>query len=254
LVSTQLGVQRGRATLSALKQMPMPIWELSVSALDAWASLYDRLVSASENALAGDGDPMPGLFEQHNGTNADEPLPALLDRANDAVYDALELKPRERSLVEDLVAIRLELNDGKLGRLAVEPPKAVHLKRYGKRLKAELDDFVGDTLPKRHNVEVVHDNYTGMIHVALVRAAGSNDIPVYKASNEIAAELERTRRRLRRQHAQWVYFDRNLQLFEGAHTFIFKPMQRFQWTESQAMRDASEIIAKTLGAAGGKSD
>ncbi|HSZ54640.1 MAG TPA: hypothetical protein VK797_03210, partial [Tepidisphaeraceae bacterium] len=57
---------------------------------------------------------------------------------------------------------------------------------------------------------------------------------------------ERTRQRLRREHAQWVYFDRNLQVFEPRHAYLLKPMQRFHWTESQAMSDAAEIISKTM--------
>jgi hypothetical protein len=53
---------------------------------------------------------------------------------------------------------------------------------------------------------------------------------------------------LRKERAQWVYFDRNLRLYEGTRTCILKPMQRFHWTESQAMVDARHIIAETLAA------
>jgi hypothetical protein len=55
---------------------------------------------------------------------------------------------------------------------------------------------------------------------------------------------------LRKQCSQWVYFDRNLRIYEGTRTFIFKPMQRFHWTVSQAMVDAREIISETLQATG----
>jgi len=80
----------------------------------------------------------------------------------------------------------------------------------------------------------------------LVKMKEAKEIDVFRADDETAVELEKTRRRLRRQNAQWVYFDRNLQIFEGRRTFLFKPMQRFHWTESQAMADAAEIIAQTL--------
>ena len=67
-----------------------------------------------------------------------------------------------------------------------------------------------------------------------------------QADKPTATQLETTRQRLRKQHSQWVYFDRNLRIYEGTKTFFFKPLQRFHWTESQAMQDASEIIAETL--------
>jgi len=87
-------------------------------------------------------------------------------------------------------------------------------------------------------------------------AAGkaARGVPVARADDRTARELERTRQRLRQQRAQWVYFDRNLRIYEGTRTFIFKPMQRFHWTESQAMLDAREVIAETLEGAGAERD
>jgi hypothetical protein len=43
-----------------------------------------------------------------------------------------------------------------------------------------------------------------------------------------------------------VYFERNLRMYEETRTYLFKPMQRIHWTESQALADASSIIADTL--------
>jgi len=74
-------------------------------------------------------------------------------------------------------------------------------------------------------------------------------VTVAKADESTGRQLERTRQRLRDQRSQWVYFDRNLRIYEGRKTFIFKPMQRFHWTQSQAMIDAREIFAETLAAA-----
>jgi len=73
-------------------------------------------------------------------------------------------------------------------------------------------------------------------------------VTVSSANKETAAQLEKTRQRLRKGRAQWVYFDRNLRIYEGTRTFVLKPMQRFHWTESQAMVDARHIIAETLAA------
>ena len=133
--------------------------------------------------------------------------------------------------------------------LLSENRKWAELHTYAVRLKSELDGFIGDALPKRHQVDVVYDDASGMICVDLVRDEQSaRQVTVSSASKEIAAQLEKTRQRLRKERAQWVYFDRNLRIYEGTRTFVLKPMQRFHWTESQAMVDARHIIAETLAA------
>jgi len=165
------------------------------------------------------------------------------------VYDSLRLDARERVLVHDLVHVKLELHDGKIGAPAVKTPEEAELHTYAERLKSELDGFISDALPKRHKVDVVHDDVSGMLCVDLVRNEQSaQQVTVSSASKEIAALLEKTRQRLRKERAQWVYFDRNLRIYEGTRTFVLKPMQRFHWTESQAMVDARHIIAETLAA------
>ena len=185
------------------------------------------------------------LFSPHE----DDALQPLLDELNTMVYDSLRLDARERALVHDLVHVKLELNDGKIGEPAVRKPQEAELHTYAVRLKSELDGFLGDALPKRHRVDVVYDDASGMIRVDLVRDEQSaRQVTVSSASKETAAQLEKTRQRLRKERAQWVYFDRNLRIYEGTRTFILKPMQRFHWTESQAMVDARHIIAETLAA------
>jgi len=183
--------------------------------------------------------------------DVDKKLGRLLEELNGLVSESLGLDDGERALIHDLVHVRLALNDGKTGPAAVRPPKVVELRTYAERLKSELDDFMDVQSAKRHQVAVIHDGLSGMVQVDLIRdSAAARKVQVMKADNAAARELERTRQRLRVQRSQWVYFDRNLRIYEGTRTFVFKPMQRFHWTESQAMVDARQIIAETLQGGG----
>jgi hypothetical protein len=174
-------------------------------------------------------------------------LAVLLDDLNEMTYSALGLTSRERALVHDLVRVRLELNDGKLGKAAVRPPQHEEIRKYARRLKRELDGFVGSFLGKKHRLGVVYDELSGMIDVDFVQGAKEvGKITVAEADASTASALTETRRRLLVERSQWVYFNRNLRVYEGTRTFVFKPMQRFHWTESQALFDAREIIAETL--------
>src|SRR5262249_17429762 len=150
----------------------------------------------------------------------------------------------------DLVNVKLELDEGKLGDNAVKSPTATDLKKYARRLKSELDNFIEGELSGQHEVNVVYEPSSAMLEVELTRNRHHGEIEVISAENDAATELNKIRRRLRKQRSQWVYFDRNLRVYEGTRTYIFKPMQRFHWTESQAVTDASNIIAETIAAVG----
>ncbi len=247
-VSTQLGIKREVATLDSLRQIPLPVATLSSGDLLPWKKLHDQLVAATHKQ-----------FEEDDGTlfsRADlvesrvESLPALLEELNRLVADVLGLSDREQALIDDLVHVRLELNDGKLGPAAVSAPSVAQMRRYAKRLKTDLDTFIEGELSARHQVAVVYDALSAMVQLDLTKKTETTQIIVLRASAEEAAELERTRGRLRKKWSQWIYFDRDLRVFMGSRTYLFKPMQRFHWTESQAMFDAGEILAETLAGVG----
>ena len=93
----------------------------------------------------------------------------------------------------------------------------------------------------------MYDEASGIIGVDFVRdTQAAQQVTISSANKATATHLEKARQRLRQERAQWVYFERNLRLYEGTRTFVLKPMQRFHWTESQAMIDARHIIAETL--------
>jgi hypothetical protein len=120
------------------------------------------------------------------------------------------------------------------------------MRKYANRLRSELNDFIGNEVPKQHEVSVIYDRESAMIQVDLVRGRSSRSVSVLKADAVASHQMQRTRDRLRKERSQWVYFDRSLRIYEESRVFSFKPMQLFHWTESQAMSDAREIIGETL--------
>jgi hypothetical protein len=245
LTSTEFGVKRDRATLKALRELPFPLRELTLSDLREWTSLHTRLVRAScEQFHRGSGMPGP-LFQRANENGQ---MTEFLEQLNSLVYDTLGLDRRDRSLVEDLVHVRLELNDGKVGEGAISRPTAQELRGYARALKSELDGFVEGVLAKWYKVDIVHEKLSAMVQIALIASRSkAGDSIVISSDAPTAVELENTRGQLRKTRSQWVYFDRNLRIYDGDTTFVLKPMQRFHWTTTQARIDAREIIAETIG-------
>jgi hypothetical protein len=48
--------------------------------------------------------------------------------------------------------------------------------------------------------------------------------------------------------AQWVYVRRSVRVFAGSKVHLCKPARRLEWTESQALLDAADVIAEVAEA------
>ena len=201
-----------------------------------WVVLHDRLARTEPRRMDASETDVP-----------DDGQPALIERLNHLVGRSLGLSERDEALVHDLVHVRFVLNQGKVGPDATRAPRVAEMETYARWLRRELDDFVGEESERRHAVTVVHDEHSAMVAIDFTRdREAAATLRVLRADAADATTLERTRRRLREKHAQWVYFDRALKIYRGRQTFLFKPRQRFHWTRTQAMLDAGDIIAETL--------
>lgn len=244
LVSPEWGVSTSSSTLDALRQLPIPFSPDGKREFERWADLHAALVNAWRAEQSRDDD-LP-LFDRSPRTSSS--LAELEGEMNDRVYQLLGLRDRERWLVEDLVHVRMPLVKGKVTEDAIRHPTLSELETYAAVFQAELDAFVANDAELHHEVTVVHDSLSAMIEVRLTRQADAEKRrPRLVAADEATSrEFTAIRRKLLKQHSQWVYFDRNLRIYSGQRTYLFKPMQRLQWTRSQALLDASAILAETL--------
>jgi len=227
LMATEAGIQKTRGTLKALRLLPIPFGD-DASSLGDWDLLYARI----SKATAGHDD-----FDR----------PDLIKELNDLTSDSLRLGSRARAAIHDLVHVRLSLNQGKIGNDAIRPPKVEELKSYAGTLRDELDAFVGEKSEIRHRVDVLYGGDSGMAVIEIVgETTGRLPVRVMKATNEAARGFVAARNELIEKHAQWLYFRRNLRVYEPSKTYILKPLHRLDWTQTQAMQDAGDIIAESI--------
>jgi hypothetical protein len=224
LQSPQSGVDRLVNTLTALRSLPVPFED--PSSIEKWEALYSRI----------SGDPERDDFD-HMG---------FVGELNELAFDGLKLPSRARAAVEDLVRIRLGLVQGKVEQSAVRWPTKDELAAYARSFRDELDQFIGQSGSTRHRVDVLAGGDSGLVMVDLVGEGGQRPISIWDASEAGGRQLAETRRLLTERRAQWLYFNRNLRIYEGSRTYILKPLQRFHWTRTQAIQDAAEIIADCL--------
>jgi hypothetical protein len=240
LLSPEWGVNTNISTLSTLIQLPTPLMALDADALQQWASLYQHLVEIDRQALTTSTDVL--CLEQTIPTRIERSR--LLEQANEWVNDLLGLTAQERMLIRDLVHLKIPLTQGKIGTEANRVPTPDELLLYASALQQELDTFIQYQSAFRHAVTVVYDRTTAMVQIALESSVDQPVPPtVLPADHDTSREFERMRQHLRVPHSQWVYFERNLRIYEATTTYLFKPLQRLLWAESQALLDASDLIA-----------
>ena len=180
-------------------------------------------------------------------------LPELLHELNDRVYKLLRLRKSEQILVEDFVQFKRFAIKGKFCEETAGVPEPKELERYAKVLQAELDGFFEDNPRLRHRVEILYDKTSriGMIDVELLKnSRGPLRVKVQPVDEATSADFRRAQELARQKRGQWLYFQRNLRIYEGSRVLLLKPLERLHWLRSQALLDADTIIAETL--AGGE--
>jgi hypothetical protein len=172
---------------------------------------------------------------------------------NDRVYKLLGLRDTERMLVEDFMHAKRFAIKGKVSKETAGIPEPGELKQYATVLKSELDEFFENNPHLRHSVGVSYDqrSRTGMVVIELLgNHHGPLPVTVNPADASTSANFERVRKQVREERSQWLYFERNLRVYDPPRTLLLKPLQRIHWLRSQALLDADTIIAETIAAGG----
>ena len=226
LTTTEAGIQKTRSTLKALRGLPMPF--TASSDLSAWKNLYRRIAEECRE-------------------RDDFNVPDLVTSLNDLTFESLKLSARGRAAVHDLVHVRFGLTRGKRSDIAIGRPTPQECTAYAKMLRDELDGFLNGASKVRHQVQILSGDTSGLVAIRIAPDADTPvEIGVVEASSTQAKVMRDVRDRLVERRAQWLYFDRNLRIYDGPNTYFLKPFQRLHWTRTQAIADAREIIADSL--------
>jgi hypothetical protein len=246
LMSSQVGVKREVSTLAVLRDLPMPISQLSSEELDRWCDLHSRLTRLKPQRLGSTADEDDELDFDGSGGSADSA--PLLRELNQIVGESLGLSQREQDLIQSLMHVRIHLRDGKTGEPAMRAPDAADLKAYTRALKADLDGFLGLAASSGHDAEVFDLDEAMLLRVGLDgdrkgrRRTG-------RVRGQVPDEVRAAFDMLLREYPQWSYFRRALRYHRGRETWLLKPRHRFHWTVAQATIDAAAMIADHLPAA-----
>jgi hypothetical protein len=153
-------------------------------------------------------------------------------------------------LARELSEYRLPLVKGKAPQTLTKPPQSNQLDAYARRLKSELDGFL-ERKTRRHRVTVLNAP-AGVVATIELASNGSARAEVRTADPAEQAQVHAILYAAELQFSQWMYVRRSVRVFAGNKIHLCKPARRLEWTETQALLDAADIIAEVADARGRK--
>ena len=226
----QWGVKMDITALDTLRSIPIPLDSISENEITLWSKLYDQLQNNADSKT-----PCPQTQE------------TLLAEANRRINKALGLRPTEVMLIDDFLNYRMKFVDGRIPKDLLQSCPSKQLTSYAKQLKNELNCFFDDEDEIYHDVIPV--SIDGPMEAVRINILSSPQEA--KESRTAITVPDNIWDCLRYQHSQWLYFERNLRIFDGNSIYLFKPKERYHWTTSQALLDADNILADILMMRGG---
>ena len=220
LTASQWGVERDAILLTEHKSFPCAIPLERTGLLHEMVSLVDRIQEAG-----GDGDWRPELDE--------------------LVYRSYGVTPSEQHTIEDLLGTAMDRHYRGLQANAFAAPSTDDLTRYAQAYAEVFEKTTGGNRALR---PIVYDGAPPYRAVSFHLAPrGSQRQESHIASEpELDSLLVRLERIATEQHAQSLYFRRNIKVYEAEAIHIVKPAERRFWTRSAAYNDADETIAQLL--------
>jgi hypothetical protein len=204
----------------------IPFTRLSAEQVKTLAKAYDELVSKEQNHMA------EYAFLQSEPLN-------LQNEVDKIVNAALRIPESLSTLAREFMQIRYQLSKGKLGDTAIEPPTADQLKEYGEQLRSQIDDFT-----RRHHRITIQAGQEAII--ATIEVTSEPHILQIIVSQNQNSAAKKILHSVKEQHSQWAYVQRSVQIFDGPYVHIIKAARLLDWTRTQAIQDAANLISEVL--------
>jgi hypothetical protein len=204
----------------------IPFTRLSTEQIKTLAKAYDELVSREQTYMA--------QYASLQGKLLD-----LQNEVDDKVNAALKIPESLSILAREFMQIRYQLSKGKLGDTAIEPPTADQLKMYGEQLRSRIDDFAR----RHHQITIQAGKEAIIVTMEVTSEPHILQIMVSQNQNSAAKKILHS---VKEQHSQWAYVQRSVRIFDGPYVHIIKAARLLDWTRTQAIQDAADLISDVL--------
>jgi hypothetical protein len=260
-------------TLSELRKVPVP--DFGTEQVEELVTLHQRLIDAEEQSISEAFSKVQSLQRELLNSNSttvpnDISVPDLLSRLSpeqrdqitsevvafhaaaqkeidEKIFDLFDIPEDIRLLVTEFVQVRLLLDRPLAFEHVIRQPNEQELLDYAHELRDELDDFVGNDF--HHGITITYSPDLIECTIEIIET----DTPVALDSSRVrrgdltsSLVLSELSKSLKEQVSQWMYVQQGLRLFDGPRIHLYKSPRLIDWTRTQAMNDAGDIVGEVL--------
>lgn len=218
-------------------------WGIGYSQIDkgdAGRLPFPELTQERESGLAAVWDEAAALED------GGAPFSSVKEFFDQRVSSLLGIPDNVSLVVRDFFRVRYQLNQGKTPPDLRMPPDESEMYSYAARLRKELDAFLGGA--GHHKITILYSRQGVSVSITLTKLGAEIEPEVRLASGSERATLESLLQVAESQFSQWTYVKRSVRIFDGDTIHVIKPPRRLEWTETQALLDADDIIAEIIEA------
>ena len=222
--ASQWGIERDVITFDSVKSIPIPAFTLEQ--IEQLAALQKELVS----------------IETERGAEYTQAY------QNAQVVHILELPESITTLVNEFLQLRVGLVGGgtkKAVQRVQQRPDQNALTAYARQLVNGLNGFL-DSGRIHHRVTIEQSPDLICCTVDFVRSEHAFETLIKDVSSQNGRAFHQLQQNLKQEFSQWVYVQRELKMFGPSSISLYKMPHLINWTRTQAMNDADDIIAETL--------
>lgn len=222
--ASQWGIERDVITLDSVKSIPIPAF--TFEQIEQLAALQRELVSIENER----GAEYAQIYQ------------------NTQVAHILRLPASITTLVDEFLQLRVGLVGGgtkKAVQKVQQRPDRNALTAYARQLANSLDGFL-NAGRIHHRVTIEQSPNLICCTVDFVRSEHAFEPSIKDVSSQNGRAFQQLQQDLKQEFSQWVYVQRGLKMFGPSSISLYKVPHLINWTRTQAMNDADDIIAETL--------
>ena len=182
------------------------------------------------------------LVDEIQSTNAPGNWRLKLD---ELVYTSYGVTSSERQTIEDFLGTVMDRYYRRLQASAFDPPSTDELTGYAQAFTEVFEKTTGESRSLAPTVYQGTPPYRA-VSFHLAQGDPQSTSPVVVSEPELDNLLARLERIATEQHAQSLYFRRNIKVYEPEAIHMVKPAEKRFWTRSVAYNDADETIAQLM--------
>lgn len=258
--------QRGHVITSQLRYIPTPeiklkqakqLSELHKEIVAKEQSIKDFIYETYHKTLQFNQSDLIDVFEAYRNLQKQERQKVddfaknlqkqFQNQIDNAVLKVFNIPIDIMQIADEFINRRLLLDVPSERENIVKEPTGEDLLVYAHQLRDELDSFVmGEA---HHRINMIRSKE--LIECVIEITSEKSVIPIDPQSikmgsiniNDLFSELNKS---LREEINPWVYVQRGLRLFDGPRVHIYKTPRFIDWTSTQALNDAADIIGDTV--------